>query len=126
MANKNGLSPKDVLIKARTLIANRDNWLSGDLYDVLDGKECFCALGAIASANGYTSDDFDRLVDDVFYDDDDPAIQALAKSMHHYEDVAGAHVIFNYDEPASDVWIGNDRGGHDFVLKAFDRAIDTL
>lgn len=119
---------KQVLIDARELIAHEDNWITGTLYQRDGfGQDCFCAIGAIARANGASLKDLsDVRVCAEFYDDANPAIQAVAKAM---VDLDMCH-FDHFDEtrtPTDIVCKGNDQHrDHRRVLKAFDKAIASL
>ena len=45
----------DVLQEARSLLAS-GNWIQGAYREERDGKECYCALGAVAKACGIQVD----------------------------------------------------------------------
>lgn len=99
------MTPLDILKGARELLSDPAKWTKGKMASNADGRECFCALGAMKSAAGvqlFSLDYSDELV---------TAVSDFRKSLSQQWDDS----IVNF----------NDHHGtkHEHVLAVFDRAI---
>lgn len=86
-----------ILKDARALISDEKNWVKGAYRKNIDGRECFCALGAVFKVSAS---------EDVFFQDQLKAENALALA-------AGTSWVPEF----------NDAHTHAEVLTLFDRAI---
>lgn len=97
----------DPLIKARGLIANRENWIAGERHSTDNGVDQYCALGAIEAAASVSYICSGKL-------DNGPIVRYLArfsKVPQHY--------------PASAVACHNNELGHKATLEMFDNAVEA-
>lgn len=111
------MTPKELLIKARGLIADPNYWMKGELDD---GLGCFCTLGSIY-----------RILEDTYEYPANPgcsiirdtAVEALAKNIPK-EHEEGKEPTYEADMVAD----YNDDGKttHTDIMALFDRAIASL
>jgi hypothetical protein len=98
----------DVLIQAKALIADPSNWIQGKYYKkVVDGRECFCSLGAISKAMK-PEINFDIESFELDWTNNE-AEKLLSKVVNH-----GPTTFARY----------NDEHTHAEVMEAFDKAIE--
>lgn len=106
------MSPKEILIAARKLIADENNWTQGAFARDDSGEEvpewepgavCFCSVGAVSHAyrNNYQNQPLGSFYRDAF--------DALAKELKIYSTLADF----------------NDNSTHQEVLALFDKAISN-
>ena len=94
-------SPKEILIRARKLIENPENWIQG----AFSKGGAYCAVGSLFAAGIDISGPYTE----------SPAYQALEKAMG-----------LDHTPPAGRVSYWSDSHTHAEVLAAFDRAIESL
>lgn len=130
-------STKQILIDAKALIADVNNWNRGSLKRTsFDGLPCYCVIGAIGKV---TIDDFDARVDadaytgtntsQVIYD----AMETLPPAMllasvvdHGNPKIASALIVFNDVTSGAESYNRFDPAfidAHATVMQAFDNAI---
>lgn len=123
------MSTKEILEKAKAMIEDRSRWCQGGM--AMDEKDRwmghpehgpavrYCALGAIALAEGHDADDLGELQMDYLCLFD--PVKALAAELEEFW-------FENEDAPknraATRVWIFNDKATHPAVLRAFESAIE--
>lgn len=109
------MSVKQVLIKAREVIANPENWIQGQWTN--EEANCFCAMGAIGKAIGFETDnDFLLKGEQVT---DHPAHRHLCSVVDMSE-------LANPFGMVPSTFAGyNDAMTHADVMEAFDKAIQT-
>jgi hypothetical protein len=110
------LKPITVLRRARKLIADPKSWIKRAFKGTRKGVQCYCALGALATAAGVKIVDKDNLSDEApdglpenYYTAHKLLLDAIS-SLGHEAWVPG----FNDDH----------RTKHGAVLEAFDKAIE--
>lgn len=123
------MTAKELLIKARALLANPSKWVHGFLGRDPAGPHC--ALGALYAADGEIGHRFLR--DDVypFHPDfrfaEGPDADAIREAHELLvaagREVAGPILMFEIDEAV--VWNVNDKLGYASVLQMFDTAIEA-
>ncbi len=105
------MTPKEILINARALIADPENWIHGELAKNNQGQTvnvsapdatCFCTAGALIKACGGYPDD------------------AHHEALSVISSVVGGDYGLRLYEAIYDF---NDSASHAEVLEAFDRAI---
>lgn len=114
------------LKEAREIVANPDTWTTGQLHDVKDGRDCYCALGAIGTVSGIPMSKPARPVEVYDVLAELGAVQELAIACKRLN-------VFLADAPdISSVYAINDRLDDDCnvdnepILAAFDAAITNL
>lgn len=112
------MTTKELLQKARDLIADKKNWVGGSLR--YDGR--YCALGAVYAADGLTGE---RFIDYGIY----PDVHEYAKAEgEDAETIRQAVELLDKttQDTTSRVTIVdvNDMDGHAAVLDVFDTAIE--
>lgn len=98
----------DVLVKAKQLIQDPLNWIQGNYTKMIDGRQCFCSLGAIARA---ATPDGEPVV--WFGESVDTQVARLLLQ------VVGNAVLEGHTFAAY-----NDNHTHSEVMEAFDKAIE--
>jgi len=109
------LTPKEVLVKARTLIATPSNWTRSEL-ERLDGS--VCAIGAINLALGIDNQDM-QVQETYLTSKNKSALELLASVLPtprgwRNRPLQPELIVFSY----------NDKNPHACVLAAFDAAIE--
>jgi hypothetical protein len=106
------LLPVTVLRRARKLIADPKRWIKGRFAAKRDGVQCYCALGAMATAAGVVILNGKNLQDGPLP-----------------EEYTASHGFFREAAPPSSTWVWvpafNDdkHTTHALILETFDRAI---
>lgn len=105
------LKPITVLRRARKLIENRSAWIKGAYIGKRRGVQCYCGLGALATAAGIKVTDGGTL----------STIEAGRLPYEYYT----AHNLLL--KAADTNWFPefNDRSKHEDVLAVFDKAIEA-
>lgn len=130
------MTTKQILIDAKALIADVNNWNRGSLKRTsFDGLPCYCVIGAIGKV---TIDDFDARVDadtytnntsQVIYDTMEtlPTAMLLASVVDHGNpEIASALIVFNDVTSGAESYNRFDPAfidAHATVMQAFDKAI---
>lgn len=122
-------TPLQVLITARHLISDPDHWAQGELQverpSKLDGPQtCYCALGAIAEAEGIPVGACTDSVYTLLRTSHAVAVLGVLpeiKELMHYNKDSRMPLLHQVDA----IWRYNDRNSHEKVLAMFDHAIQV-
>ncbi len=103
------MTTRDVLVKARALIATPDRWIKGRYERKRRGRKCYCAAGTLAAAAPTASD---------------RAWITAWKCLHQAVGVVEGEEKRNCSTPTSiENWNDDPERTHAEVLAAFDKAI---
>ena len=118
-----------LLSDAKAIVSDPNRLISGTL--VRDG--CYCSLGAVGKAAGFSDDELDQVGCYVDTFGDWPAVKALAKAVTEYDNALGCighRYAETCTEPTARIFITSDDchrseyEGHDRLMRLFDRAIE--
>ena len=137
MVHRKGPTMKavDVLIQARNLLSDKNRWTKNYMKTVRNGKECFCAAGAVCHEAGVLEGEktYTNFTGNVFMNVMCGIVPVTAASNSAIreaealgEHARAAHTALKYLRAASghDSFIYvNDVKGYDAVMKMFDVAI---
>jgi hypothetical protein len=96
------MTPHEVLVAARELIADERNWIKGEYSRRVEGRLCYCAYGAVRTVS-----------DAADYKVFDRAWNALESTVPDKHELSPIH--FNDDLDTT----------HADILAMFDRAIEA-
>lgn len=100
------MKTSELLIQAKQLIQDPANWMKEDYHKVIDGKECYCSLGAIARV---MNPEVDMQI--INYDWLNNRAERLLNTAIGKPTNSVTFAVFN------------DENEHEKVMEAFDKAI---